>query len=66
MPAIRGDQVTGGFGEFFRGQHGPRASPEELGPVGVEIGGQSVETFDEIVIELNEDLATRHHPMLAV
>lgn len=37
---------------------------QQLRPVGVEIGGQGVESFDEVVIELHEDLTTRHDHML--
>jgi hypothetical protein len=65
LPPICGDQFAVGFGKFFGGQHGLRAPPEEFGPVGAEVGRQPIETSDEIIIELNEDLATRHDHMLS-
>ncbi len=50
--------------QIFGLEDGLGASPHEFGSAGAEVGGQGVESFDEVVVELHEDFASSHAHMV--
>ncbi len=61
---VRGLESSVGVAKFLRFEDGLGAAPYELGPAGSEVGGDGVESFDEVVIELDEYFATGHDHMV--
>lgn len=65
MSAIRRSQLVVGCLEALGVQHRLRAAAHQFGAIGAEFGGQLVELFDEVVVELHEYLTSGHHHMVS-
>jgi hypothetical protein len=64
LSTVRQLELSIGVGEFFGVEHRLGAAPHQFGPVGSEVSGEGVESFDEIVVELNEYFASGNDHMV--
>lgn len=60
LSLVGGHEIAIGVGEVVSSDHGLCPLAEQLGAVRLQACGQLIELLDEFVVELNEDLTSRH------
>ena len=64
LPSVGSNEVAVGDSGVLCVDHGPRASPEQVGTTRSKRLGESVEVVDKIVVELHKYFASGHDHMV--
>jgi len=65
VATVGGHEFAVGLRQLLGGDHGLRATSQQLRPVGAEPSCQPVKLSNQLVVKLNEHFASRHEHMLS-